>query len=60
MTPAELDEYDRLLDENDWDLYYWASDEKPAPEQWQKSKLFARVKSHLKNERKQILRMPDL
>lgn len=25
MTPAQLDQYDRLLDENDWDLYYWAT-----------------------------------
>lgn len=25
MTPAQLSEYDRLLDENDWDIYYWAT-----------------------------------
>jgi succinate dehydrogenase assembly factor 2 len=25
MTPEQLDAYDRLLDENDWDIYYWAT-----------------------------------
>lgn len=25
MTPSQLDEFDLLLDENDWDLYYWAT-----------------------------------
>ncbi|KAH8911958.1 DUF339-domain-containing protein [Coniochaeta sp. PMI_546] len=31
MTPAQLEQYDRFLDENDWDIYYWATQE-PAPE----------------------------
>lgn len=25
MTSAQMTEYDRLLDENDWDIYYWAT-----------------------------------
>ncbi|KAI5306816.1 succinate dehydrogenase assembly factor 2 [Ascosphaera atra] len=25
MTPAQLHAYDSLLDENDWDIYYWAT-----------------------------------
>ncbi|EFX04310.1 tpr repeat protein [Grosmannia clavigera kw1407] len=25
MTAAQLDEYDRFLDENDWDIYYWVT-----------------------------------
>jgi len=25
MTPAQLQQYDRFLDENDWDLYYWVT-----------------------------------
>ncbi|KOS20075.1 Succinate dehydrogenase assembly factor 2 [Escovopsis weberi] len=29
MTPAELDQYDRFLDENDWDIYYWATQREP-------------------------------
>ena len=30
MTPAQLVEYDLFLDENDWDIYYWATQE-PEP-----------------------------
>ncbi|KAJ5606318.1 hypothetical protein N7510_009099 [Penicillium lagena] len=29
MTPAQLQEYDRFLDENDWDIYYWATQDPP-------------------------------
>lgn len=25
MTRAQLEEYDRFLDENDWDIYYWVT-----------------------------------
>ncbi|KAK0745256.1 Flavinator of succinate dehydrogenase-domain-containing protein [Apiosordaria backusii] len=25
MSPSQLAEYDRFLDENDWDIYYWAT-----------------------------------
>lgn len=27
MTPAQLAQYDVFLDENDWDIYYWATQE---------------------------------
>lgn len=30
MTPAQLQQYDSFLDENDWDIYYWATQE-PTP-----------------------------
>lgn len=30
MTPAQLAQYDLFLDENDWDIYYWATQE-PSP-----------------------------
>lgn len=30
MTPKQLEQYDVFLDENDWDIYYWATQE-PAP-----------------------------
>lgn len=29
MTQEQLQEYDRFLDENDWDIYYWATQEPP-------------------------------
>jgi hypothetical protein len=25
MTPTQLQQYDLFLDENDWDIYYWAT-----------------------------------
>lgn len=30
MTPDQLAQYDLFLDENDWDIYYWATQEDPA------------------------------
>ena len=30
MTPNQLQQYDLFLDENDWDIYYWATQE-PTP-----------------------------
>jgi hypothetical protein len=30
MTLEQLQQYDRFLDENDWDIYYWATQE-PVP-----------------------------
>jgi len=30
MTEPQLDAYDRFLDENDWDIYYWATQEEPS------------------------------
>lgn len=29
MTPKQLQQYDLFLDENDWDIYYWATQESP-------------------------------
>ncbi|KAH9900284.1 DUF339-domain-containing protein [Xylariomycetidae sp. FL2044] len=31
MTQNQMAEYDRFLDENDWDIYYWATQEPPPP-----------------------------
>ena len=30
MSPKQLEQYDLFLDENDWDIYYWATQE-PTP-----------------------------
>ncbi|KAG0639357.1 Flavinator of succinate dehydrogenase-domain-containing protein [Tuber brumale] len=30
MSTEQLDAYDRFLDENDWDIYYWATQTPPA------------------------------
>lgn len=29
MTPSQLQQYDLFLDENDWDIYYWVTQEAP-------------------------------
>jgi succinate dehydrogenase assembly factor 2 len=29
MTPTQLHQYDRFLDENDWDIYYWTTQNPP-------------------------------
>lgn len=31
MNPAQLREYDLFLDENDWDIYYWATQSESTP-----------------------------
>ncbi len=31
LDAAMLDAYDRLLEENDWDLYYWVTGAQEAP-----------------------------
>ncbi|CAH2352928.1 succinate dehydrogenase assembly factor 2, mitochondrial [[Candida] railenensis] len=59
----ELDEYDKLLDEPDWDIYYWATknyDVTPLPEKWQNSKILKLLQEDAKNKEKEILRMPNL
>ncbi|KAF3058268.1 Succinate dehydrogenase assembly factor 2, mitochondrial [Daldinia childiae] len=30
MTREQMEQYDRFLDENDWDIYYWATQEPPS------------------------------
>jgi succinate dehydrogenase flavin-adding protein (antitoxin of CptAB toxin-antitoxin module) len=33
MSKEQLQEYDRFLDENDWDIYYWATQDPPTEDQ---------------------------
>ncbi|AGO12540.1 AaceriAER200Cp [[Ashbya] aceris (nom. inval.)] len=63
MTAEELNEYDELLNELDWDIYYWAtknSEASPLPEKWQHSKILNKLQAYSENKDKQILKMPDL
>ncbi len=32
LDAAALDAYERLLEENDWDIYYWITGARPVPE----------------------------
>lgn len=63
FSDAELEEYDKLLDEPDWDIYYWATknyDVTPLPDKWKDSKILKLLQESAKNEEKEILRMPEL
>lgn len=63
MTMEELDEYDQLLDEPDWDIYYWATgnfDVTPLPDRWKESKILQALQEDSQNNNGEILRMPDL
>jgi len=60
MSLEELREYDKLLDEQDWDIYYWATNNRIPPERWEKSSLLERLRVHAKNEGKVVRKMPSL
>ncbi|EER32796.1 conserved hypothetical protein [Candida tropicalis MYA-3404] len=63
MTMEELDEYDKLLDEADWDIYYWATKNytvTPLPDKWKDSKILKEIQKLAENEDKVIMRMPEL
>lgn len=50
----------QLMDEPDWDIYYWATDKKAPPERWANSKILDKLRVHVRNEGKVVRRMPDL
>jgi len=65
LTMDELGEFDRLLDEPDWDIFYWATERKPVPPRWAASfqtegRLGWRLRKHTRNEEKVPRRMPNL
>ncbi|TFL01642.1 Flavinator of succinate dehydrogenase-domain-containing protein [Pterulicium gracile] len=60
MSEQELQEYDRLLDEPDWDIYYWATGNRTAPERWRDTPLLQKLAKHAKNEGKTVRIMPAL
>ncbi|KXN89346.1 Succinate dehydrogenase assembly factor 2, mitochondrial [Leucoagaricus sp. SymC.cos] len=60
MNEAELKEYDKLLDEPDWDIYYWCTGERIPPARWADTKLLEKLKVHAKNEGRVIRKMPEL
>ncbi|KAM5537612.1 hypothetical protein V8D89_008690 [Ganoderma adspersum] len=60
MSEEELREFDKLMDEPDWDIYYWATGKKAPPPRWEGSPVLAQLTQHVKNEGKVVRRMPDL
>ncbi|KAF8889620.1 Flavinator of succinate dehydrogenase-domain-containing protein [Infundibulicybe gibba] len=60
MSESELKEYDKLLDEADWDIYYWSTGKRAPPERWANSAILGKLAVHAKNEGKVVRRMPSL
>ncbi|KAN0104013.1 Flavinator of succinate dehydrogenase domain containing protein [Russula decolorans] len=60
MDAEELSEFDKLMDESDWDIYYWATEKRTLPERWTRSRLLEKLKVHARNEGKVVRRVPDL
>ncbi|KAK9366736.1 Flavinator of succinate dehydrogenase-domain-containing protein [Lipomyces kononenkoae] len=62
FSAEQLEEYDRFLDEYDWDIYYWVTDnpQRTVPERWKDSEVFKLLKIQVQTQGKEILRMPDL
>ncbi|OWB57857.1 hypothetical protein B5S28_g3832 [[Candida] boidinii] len=63
MTLEELDEYDKLLDLPDWDIYYWATKNykvTPLADEWKDSKILKLLQKLSENSESEILRMPEL
>ncbi|XP_062868888.1 succinate dehydrogenase assembly factor 2, mitochondrial [Trichomycterus rosablanca] len=62
MSESQLRQYDQLINEpsNDWDIYYWATGAKPAPDVYQ-GEVMDLLKEFTKNkEMEQRLDAPDL
>lgn len=62
MTAEQLSLYDRLINlpSNDWEIFYWATEARPTPEEFD-NEVMTMLKEHTKNkEREQRLTLPDL
>nr|XP_020641454.1 LOW QUALITY PROTEIN: succinate dehydrogenase assembly factor 2, mitochondrial-like [Pogona vitticeps] len=62
MNKKQLALYDCLINEpsNDWDIYYWATEAKPAPEIFE-NEVMEMLRGFTKNKkREKRLRQPDL
>ncbi|KAI0000476.1 Flavinator of succinate dehydrogenase-domain-containing protein [Russula vinacea] len=60
MDAEALSEFDKLMDESDWDIYYWATGKRTPPERWTDSGVLEKLRVHARNEGKVVRRMPDL
>lgn len=63
MSREELEEYDELLDQQDWDIYYWVSQAEgapPTPDRWENTEVMRKLREIAKNEAREIMRMPSL
>lgn len=51
MTEEQVELYDKLINKpsNDWEIYYWATGNKPTPEEYQ-SEIMVMLQEHARNE----------
>lgn len=61
MSAEQVQQYDTLINKpsNDWDIYYWATNKKPTPPEYE-TEVMSLLKIHVQNEHKESRRMPDL
>ncbi|ORX35050.1 DUF339-domain-containing protein [Kockovaella imperatae] len=60
MSLEQMREFDKLLDEPDWDIYYWSIEKREPPTRWKDTELLAKLRQHARNEGKVVRKMPDL
>ncbi|KAJ1648209.1 Succinate dehydrogenase assembly factor 2 mitochondrial [Coemansia erecta] len=60
LSREELVDLDTLLSNIDWDIFYWATNKTPAPEEVQKMSVFQKLQQHATRRGMGITRMPDL
>ncbi|XP_059610470.1 succinate dehydrogenase assembly factor 2-A, mitochondrial [Phlebotomus argentipes] len=62
MTPEQTKLYDRLINgpSNDWDIYYWATEKKPIPTEYD-NEIMTLLREHVKNAPREVRsKQPDL
>jgi succinate dehydrogenase assembly factor 2 len=59
LSEALLDQYERLLLENDWDLYYWFTGKKEIPKELD-NEMMREICNYVKNKEQLAHRQPDL
>ncbi|WVR03053.1 hypothetical protein IAU60_000042 [Kwoniella sp. DSM 27419] len=60
MSVEEMQQFDKLLDEPDWDIFYWSVQKREPPPRWKDTALLEKLIKHAKNEGKVVRMMPAL
>lgn len=62
LSDSQLDQYDQVINlpSNDWEIYYWMTEKKPTPEEYN-NEIMDMLKKHAKNENmEERIKQPDL
>ena len=62
LSNTLLEQYDQLINQpsNDWEIYYWMTEKKPTPEEYD-NEVMDMLKIHAKNKKmEERIRQPDL